>query len=58
VEVLSMGEAPSYGLRRGVVIDRQAAADSIGEALEACGVREGHVSVGIAGSHISSLTRR
>jgi cell division protein FtsA len=39
VEVLSMGEAPSYGLRKGVVIDRQAAADSIGEALEACGVR-------------------
>jgi cell division protein FtsA len=55
VEVLSMGEAPSYGLRRGVVIDRQAAADSIGEALEACGVRGGHVSVGIAGSHISSF---
>ena len=55
VEVLSMGEAPSYGLKRGVVIDRQAAADSIGEALEACGVRGGHVSVGIAGSHISSF---
>lgn len=54
-EVLSMGEAPSYGLKRGVVIDRQAAADSIGEALEACGVRGGHVSVGIAGSHISSF---
>ena len=54
-EVLSMGEAPSYGLRRGVVVDRQAAADSIGEALEACGVRGGNVSVGIAGSHISSF---
>ncbi len=54
-EVLSMGEAPSYGLKRGVVVDRQAAADSIGEALEACGVRGGNVSVGIAGSHISSF---
>ncbi|MDQ4128238.1 MAG: cell division protein FtsA [Actinomycetota bacterium] len=54
-EVLSVGEAPSYGLKRGVVIDRQAAAESIAEALEACGVRGGQVSVGIAGSHISSF---
>ena len=54
-EVLSIGEAPSYGLKRGVVIDRQAAAESIAEAMEACGVRGGQVSVGIAGSHISSF---
>src|ERR687889_913348 len=54
-EVLSMGEAPSYGLRRGVVVDRQAAADSVAEAMEACGVRGGQVTVGIAGSHISSF---
>ena len=54
-EVLSMGEAPSYGLKRGVVVDRQAAAESIAEALEACGIRSGRVSVGIAGSHISSF---
>ncbi|MEJ7842934.1 MAG: cell division protein FtsA [Rubrobacter sp.] len=54
-EVLSIGEAPSYGLRRGVVVDRQAAAESIAEAMEACGVRGGQVSVGIAGSHISSF---
>jgi len=55
VEVLSMGEAPSYGLKRGVVVDRQAAADSVAEAMEACGVRGGKVTVGIAGSHISSF---
>ena len=55
VEVLSMGEAPTHGLKRGVVIDRRAAADSIAEALEACGVRGGQVTVGIAGSHISSF---
>ena len=55
VEVLSMGEAPSYGLKRGVVVDRQAAAESIAEAVEACGVRGGPVTVGIAGSHISSF---
>jgi cell division protein FtsA len=29
VEVLSMGEAPSYGLRRGVIVDREEAAASI-----------------------------
>ena len=57
VEVLSMGEAPSYGLKRGVVVDRQAAAESIAEALEACGVRGGPVTVGIAGSHISSFNK-
>ena len=55
VEVLSMGEAPSYGLKRGVVVDRKAAADSVAEAMEACGVRGGRVTVGIAGSHISSF---
>jgi cell division protein FtsA len=54
VEVLSMGEAPSYGLKRGVVVDRKAAADSVAEAMEACGVRGGKVTVGIAGGHISS----
>jgi cell division protein FtsA len=54
-EVLSVGEAPSYGLKRGVVVDRQAAAESIAEALDSCGVRAGQVSVGIAGSHISSF---
>ena len=57
VEVLSMGEAPSYGLKRGVVVDRQAAAESIAEAVEACGVRGGRVTVGIAGSHISSFNK-
>jgi cell division protein FtsA len=55
VEVLSVGEAPSYGLKRGVVVDRQAAGESVAAAIDACGVRGGPVSVGIAGSHISSF---
>lgn len=55
VEVLSMGEAPSYGLKRGVVVDREAAADSIAEAIEVCGMGQEPVVVGIAGSHISSF---
>ena len=53
-EVLSTGEAPSYGLRRGIVVDREGARESISEAIEACGVRGGPVSVGIASGHISS----
>ncbi len=55
VEVLSMGEAPSHGLKRGVVVDRRLAAESVAAAMNACGVRGGSVSVGIAGSHISSF---
>ena len=57
VEVLSMGEAPSYGLKRGVIVDREAATESVTEAIEACGgfSRGALVSVGIAGSHITSF---
>jgi cell division protein FtsA len=57
VEVLSVGEAPSYGLKRGVVVDREAATESVAEAIEACGgaLRGGPVIVGVAGSHISSF---
>ncbi len=58
-EVVSVGEAPSHGLRRGMVVDREAATESVAEAIEACGgaLRDGRgseVSVGIAGGHISS----
>jgi cell division protein FtsA len=54
-EVLAMGEAPSRGLKRGVVVDRQAAAESAASAIEDCGLRGGPVVAGIAGSHISSV---
>lgn len=56
VDVVDMGEAPSNGLRRGMVVDREAATESVTEAIEACGgtLRGGPVSVGIAGGHISS----
>lgn len=55
VEILSVGEAPSYGLKRGVVVDREAAADSVAEAMNDCGMGDVPVIVGIAGSHISSF---
>jgi cell division protein FtsA len=55
-EVLSVGEVPSHGLRRGMVVDREAATESVVAAIEDCGVplRGGPVAVGIAGGHISS----
>jgi cell division protein FtsA len=57
VEVLSLGEASSHGLKRGVIVDREAATESVATAIEACGVplRGRPVSVGIAGGHVSSL---
>ncbi len=55
VEVTSVGEAPSHGLRRGVVVDYEEAARSVAEAVERCGVRGEAASVGIAGGHIYSF---
>ncbi|MGH3089599.1 MAG: cell division protein FtsA [Rubrobacteraceae bacterium] len=55
VEVVSMGEAASRGLKRGVIVDRDLAADSVAEALDDCGIEGGRVIVGIAGGHVSSM---
>ncbi|MGF1471870.1 MAG: cell division protein FtsA [Rubrobacteraceae bacterium] len=55
VEILAMGEAPSHGLKRGVVVDREAAADSVAEAMNSCGMGDVPVVVGLAGSHVSSF---
>ena len=54
-EVISIGEAPSHGLRRGMVIDPAAARNAVSEALLACGPPQGPVVVGIAGGHITSF---
>lgn len=54
VEVLSVGEAPSRGMKRGVVVDRELAAESVAGAMDACEVRGEAASVGIAGGHIFS----
>lgn len=55
VEVLSKGEAPSRGLRRGMIVDRELAAESIAAAIDDCEVSGGRVIVGIAGGHLSSF---
>ncbi len=53
-EVLSVGEAKSRGLKRGVVVDRGLAAGAISEAMDACEFKSARAVVGIAGGHISS----
>lgn len=55
VEVLSVGESKSRGLKRGVVVDRDLAAAAISEAISACEYQSARVVVGIAGGHISSM---
>ncbi len=54
VEVLSVGEAKSRGLKRGVVVDRDLAAGAISDAMAACEFKSARAVVGIAGGHISS----
>jgi cell division protein FtsA len=54
-----VGSSPSYGLRRGIVVDIEATADSIHNAVtkaeNMAGARVENVFVGIAGSHIESF---
>ncbi|CAN5790702.1 cell division protein FtsA [soil metagenome] len=54
-EIISVGEAPSHGLRRGLVVDADAARKSVSEAIAACGAPSDPVVVGIAGGHITSF---
>lgn len=53
-EVSALGEVQSGGLRRGIVVDRRAASDSIATAIENSGVQPRSATVGIAGGHIKS----
>lgn len=60
VDILSVSSHPSNGLRKGVVIDIEATANSIKKAVtdiwEQIGVNVRDVYVGIAGSHIKSFS--
>lgn len=57
--IISTGLSPSYGLRKGIVVDAGLAADSIKRALknaeEAAGIKVKSVIVGIAGGHIKGF---
>lgn len=60
IDIMSVCSSPSYGLRKGIVVDMDATADSIRKALASVdGVREAamrSVFVGIAGGHIKGFT--
>jgi cell division protein FtsA len=58
-EIIGIGQSPSFGLRKGVVVDIAKTVDSIKKALDAAAAASGitpeHVLVGIAGDHVMSL---
>ncbi|MBI4744376.1 MAG: cell division protein FtsA [Actinobacteria bacterium] len=62
VEVSSLGLAPSYGLKKGVVVDIDKAALSVKEAVknaeQMSGIPIKSAFVGLAGAHILSLNNR
>src|ERR1700682_5337961 len=62
LEIIGVGEAPSTGLRRGVVTDLEETVKSIEAATERAermaGVHISHVYVGVTGEHIQSTNNR
>ncbi len=62
LEILGMGQAPSTGVKRGVVLNIDETANSIQQAVsqaeEASGIKFENVYVGIAGQHIKSVKNR
>ena len=62
VEIVGLGEAPSRGLRKGVVVNLDATAGAVKSAVEEAelmaGVRIESATVGIAGGHIRSFNSR
>lgn len=60
IKVTAMRSTPSYGLRKGIVVDMDAAAESVKRALrsveEEIKAEIGSVYVGIAGGHIKGFT--
>ena len=62
LEILGIGEAPSTGMRKGVVTDLEATVHAIEAATEKAermaGVHVSHVYVGVTGEHITSTNNR
>ncbi|MBK9330375.1 MAG: cell division protein FtsA [Sphingobacteriales bacterium] len=62
IEILGIGNCPSFGVQRGVVINIAKTVESIKKAVlyaeQQSGVRFKKVHVGIAGQHIKSLQHR
>ena len=62
LEIIGIGEAPSTGMRKGVVTDLEGTVKAIEEATERAermaGVHVSHVYVGITGEHMHSTNNR
>ncbi|MGB0385632.1 MAG: cell division protein FtsA [Ardenticatenaceae bacterium] len=62
LRVIGVGTAPSRGIKKGVVVNMEAATEAIFEAVDhaerSAGVEIRHAYVGVAGSHISALNNR
>ncbi|HEX3466627.1 MAG TPA: cell division protein FtsA [Candidatus Elarobacter sp.] len=62
VEIIGIGEAPSTGMRKGVVTDLEATVHAIEAATEKAermaGVHVSHVYVGVTGEHVQSTNNR
>lgn len=62
IEIVGVGQAPSEGLRKGVVVNLESTVKSISKAIEEAelmsGVEVDSVYVGIAGGHIKGLNSR
>jgi len=62
VRVIGVGNAPSEGLKQGVVVDIDRASGSVeravGEAERMAGIRLKRYNVGVAGEHIRSMNSR
>ena len=61
MEIIGVGTTESHGLRKGVVVDIEEAADSISRAVEeaelTAGISIDSVYAGITGGHIEGMTR-
>ena len=61
-EIVGVGNHPSHGLKRGVVVNIEKTVDSIEKAVEKAERMSGHriekVVVGIAGGHVKGMTGR
>jgi cell division protein FtsA len=59
IELIGVGQYPSYGLKKGVVVNIAKTVDSISKALkqaeDMAGCRVEYATVGISGGHIQSL---
>jgi cell division protein FtsA len=62
IDVIGIGQAPSDGLRKGVVVDIDRTVQSVAAAVDAaerlCGLKVQSAFVGISGSHIGSQNSR